>query len=120
MPRSAAPADGTSPSPRRARIAILPRTRLGWWGLAASAIGFASWVVLPLITVTFRQKYPITNTWVMPAIGTVILDLAAVFNVLCVWRWRERSVLNGAAMALTVLAGLGVTLIVVGEGLGGQ
>jgi hypothetical protein len=74
---------------------------------------------LPIITITFRDKYPVTDTWVMPAIGTVLIDLAAVFNVLCVWPWRERSVLNIIAAALTVPSALFFTFMVVGESLAG-
>jgi uncharacterized membrane protein len=55
----------------------------------------------------------------MPAIGTVLIDLAAVFNLLCVWRWRERSVLNIVAAVLVIPMALLFTFIVVGESLGG-
>lgn len=67
----------------------------------------------------FREKYPVTDTWIMPAIGTVLIDVAAVFNLLCVWPWRERSVLNIVAAVLVIPIALLFTLIVVGEILGG-
>jgi hypothetical protein len=111
--------DRAPATPRGARTAVLPGTTIGWWALVLSVIGGASWLVLPVITMTFRDTYPVTDTWVMPAIGTVLIDSAAVLNVLCVWRWRERSVMNIVAAALTVPTALLFTLIVVGESLGG-
>jgi len=84
-----------------------------------TVIGIAAWVVLPIITTIFREKYPITDTWIMPAIGTVLIDVAAVFNLLCVWPWRERSVLNIVVAVLIIPIALLFTLIVVGESLGG-
>lgn len=92
---------------------------MGWWALGLAVIGIASWVVLPVITTIYRETYPITDTWIMPAIGTFPIDAAAVLSVLCVWRWRERSILNIIAAVLTVLMALFFTLMVVGESLGG-
>lgn len=100
-------------------IAILPKTKAGWWALILTVIVIAACVALPIITINLRDKYPVTDTWVMPAIGTVLIDLAAVFNVLCVWPLRERSVLNIVAAVLTVPSALFFTFMVVGEGLAG-
>lgn len=105
----------TAPSHRR--VTVLPRTKAGWWALGLTAIGIAAWVVLPIITVTFRNKYPVADTWIMPAIGAVLIDLAAVFNLLCVWPWRERSVLNIVVAVLTIPMAALFTLTVVGESL---
>jgi hypothetical protein len=98
----------------------LPKKKVGWWGLGLTVIGIAAWVVLPIITINFRDKYPVTDTWIMPAIGTVLIDLAAVFNLLCVWHWRERSILNIVAAALTIPMALFFTLMVIGESIGGM
>ena len=103
----------------RRRIAILPKTTAGRWALILTVIVIAACMALPIITITFRDKYPVTDTWVMPAIGVVLIDLAAVFNILCVWPWRERSVLNIVAAVLTVLSALFFTFMVVGEFLAG-
>jgi hypothetical protein len=109
-----------APAPQaRSRRAIVPSTPVGWWALGLGAVAIASWVALPLITINFRDTYPITDTWVMPAIGVVLTDLAAVFDVLCIWPWRERSVLNIAAVVITIPAALFFTFIVVGEGISG-
>lgn len=98
---------------------VIPSTAVGWWALGLSALGLGAWIVLPMITMTFRTRYPITDTWVMPAIGLALTDLAAVVSALCVWRRRERSVLNVVAIILIIPAALFVTLVVVGEGLAG-
>jgi hypothetical protein len=103
----------------RRRIAILPKKKAGRWALILTVIVIAACVALPIITINFRDRYPVTDTWVMPAIGTVLIDLAAVFNILCVWPWRERSVLNIAAAVLTVPSALFFTFMVIGEGIAG-
>ena len=98
---------------------MAPQTPLGWWGLGLTVIALSSWVALPAITVAFRSTYPVVDTGLMPAIGVALTDIAAVFNVLCVWPWRERSMLNIAATLLTVAAGLFFTMMLVGEALQG-
>ena len=103
----------------RRGIAILPRTKAGRRVLILTVIVIIVCAALPIITITFRDKYPVTDTWVMPVIGTVLIDLAAVFNVMCVWPWRERSVLNIVAAVLTVPSALFFTFMVIGEGLAG-
>lgn len=72
-----------------------------------------------MITMAFRETYPVTDTWVMPVVGTALIDLAAVYNLLCIWRWRERSVLNIAAAVLVIPAALFFTLMVIGESFSG-
>jgi hypothetical protein len=111
--------DQTPGAGSRRRIAILPKTRFGWWALILTVIVLAVCAALPIITINFRDKYPITDTWVMPVIGTVLIDLAAVFNALCIWHWRERSVLNIVAAVLTIPTALFFTFMVIGEGLAG-
>ena len=113
------PENTTNPAspPKRS---VLPKTALGWWALGASVVGIASWVVLPAIHAVFRDVYPITNTWVMPAIGTALIDVAAILNVLVIiWRWRELSVLNIVAAVLVIPMALLFTIIVVGECISG-
>ena len=114
------PRDEPTPSrPGPGITAAASRTWIGWSAIVLSALGLGSWVVLPLITTIFGETYPVTDSFVMPVIGTVLIDLAAVVNVLCVWLWRERSVLNIIALGLTVPLALFFTFFVVGEGLGG-
>lgn len=104
-------------SPRKVRV--LPVTKAGWWALGLSVLGVISWVILPMITMVFREKYPVTNSYVMPLIGTVLIDIAAVFNILCLWHWRERSALNIALAVLVIPVAVFFTIIVVGEGIAG-
>ena len=94
-------------------------TTFGRWTLGFSVVAVASWIVLPVVTTLFRDTYPVTDTWVMPAIGTVLVDIAAILSVWCIWRVRERSVLNIVAAVLMIPMALFFTLMVVGEGLGG-
>ena len=103
----------------RRGIAILPKTKAGRWTLILTVIVIAACAALPVITINFRDRYPVTDTWVMPAIGVVLIDLAALFNVLCIWPWRERSVLNILAAVLTIPSALFFTFMVIGEGLAG-
>jgi hypothetical protein len=98
---------------------FFPNTRNSWWTLVASVIGIASWLVLPVITMKFRDIYPITDTWVMPAIGTLLIDMAAILNVIVIWRCKERSILNIIAAVLVIPMALFFTFFVIGEGLGG-
>ena len=87
--------------------------------LLFTVIVIAVCALLPVITINFRDTYPITDTWVMPVTGTILIDLAAVFNVLCVWRRHERAILSIVATVLTVLSALFFTFMVVGEGIAG-
>ncbi len=98
---------------------VMPATAGGWWALGASVVGLASWVVLPMITIAFRETYPITDTWVMPALGMALIDVAAVLDVLCIWPWRQRSVLNVIATVATIPAALFASFMVIGEALAG-
>lgn len=106
-----------NPSPGRRTVA--PRTPIGWWAIGLSVLALASWIILPLLTITFRDTYPITDTWLMPVTGLVITDTAAVLNILCVWLWRQRSVLNILALGFIIPVALFATFMVVGEGLSG-
>jgi hypothetical protein len=98
---------------------FFPNIGISWWTLVASAIGIASWLILPVITIKFRDIYPITDTWVMPAIGTFLIDVATILNVIVIWRCKERSILNIIAAILVIPLALFFTFLVVGECLGG-
>jgi hypothetical protein len=81
---------------------FFPNIGISWWTLVASAVGIASWLILPVITMKFRDIYPITDTWVMPAIGTFLIDVAAILNVIVIWWCKERSILNIIAAILVI------------------
>lgn len=109
-----------SPVPAPARSHVAPDRPIGKWALWLTVAGLSAWVVLPVITTVFRETAPITDTWVMPVIGVVLIDVAAVFNLLCMFVWKERSLLNIIATVLTVPAAAFFTFMVVGEGLAGM
>jgi hypothetical protein len=96
-----------------------PRSGLGWTAIILALVALAAWVVFPVITTAYREKYPLVDTWVMPAIATVLVDAAAILSLAAVWRRRDRSVLNIIILVVTMLAGLFFTAMVVGEGITG-
>lgn len=88
-----------------------PSRPIGWWAIGMSAAGMlVAFGVLPAITGLLAETYPVTNTWVMPAIGMVFLDLAVALNVLCLGPLKERSALNIVAAVVTILPALFLTL----------
>lgn len=113
--RAAIPPD----SGRPASGGMWPTAPLSKAALVATVVSLGSWVVLPIITSLFAETVPITDTGVMPAIGVVLVDLAAAMNVLAVWWRKERAQMSVLALALTVVAALFFTFMVVGELLGG-
>ena len=113
-------ADQREPDPpERWAAAVWPPAPRGWWALVMAAIGLGSWVVLPLVTTVFRESYPVTDTVLMPVIGLVLVAVAAVVDVLVVWRGGQRSAMNLVAAILTSGATLFLGFFVIGEGLGG-
>lgn len=98
---------------------LLPTERPGKVSIWLSVIGFASWLVLPMITMFFRESAPITDTWVMPFIGVVLMLIAAVSNFITFVFMRQRSVLNVTVFSVTTVFAIFVTTFLVGEGLAG-
>ena len=94
----------------------LPGTTLGWVAIILALVAIASWVAFPIITMTYRTTYPVVNTWIMPAIATGLVDLAAIMSLAAVVVQRERSILILVMLALTIVAGVFFTAMVVGEG----
>jgi hypothetical protein len=89
-------------------------------------VALASLVVFPVLTMAYREKYPVVDTWVMPAVATTLMDAAAILSLVTVWLRRERSVLSIVTrsvlsivtLVVTMLAGLFFTFMVVGETIG--
>lgn len=102
-----------------AKSRTLPSRAVGWWAIGLSILGLAAWMILPIITAVFGERYPITNTGLMPAIGTTLVVVAAVADVLCLWVWKERSTLNIAASVITIPAAVFFSFMVVGGAVGG-
>jgi hypothetical protein len=108
-----------APPPRKGTWSATPTRAIGWVALGAAVIGLGSWIVLPLITTIFRETFPITDTVVMPIIGSVLIAIAALLNVIALWPARQRNVLNLIATILTVPAALFFLTFVIGEGIAG-
>jgi uncharacterized membrane protein YvlD (DUF360 family) len=111
------PESGNSLSQARGR-GFWPRSALGWIAIVLALVALASWVVFPVLTMAYRERYPVVDTWVMPAIATTLVDAAAILSLVTVWLRRERSVLNILTLVVTMLAGLFFTFMVVGEAIG--
>lgn len=107
-----------SATPKAAWVG-LPTRPIGWIAVGAAVVGLGSWIVLPIITGVFGETYPVTDTFVMPLIGAVLLVIAAVLNPLAIWVWKQKNALNLIAMLLTVGAALFVLPFVIGEGISG-
>ena len=111
--------ESASSSSRDGGRRFWPKSTLSWTAIALALVALASWVVFPLITIAYRETYPVVDTWIMPAIASVLVDAAAILCLGTVWLRRERSVLSIVVLVVTVLAGLFFTFIVVGEAIGG-
>ena len=95
-----------------------PRSTLSWIAIALGLVALASWVIFPVLTMAYRERYPVVDTWVMPALATTLVDVAAILNLVTVWFRRERSLLSIVTLVVTILAGLFFTFMVVGEAIG--
>jgi UDP-N-acetylmuramyl pentapeptide phosphotransferase/UDP-N-acetylglucosamine-1-phosphate transferase len=92
----------------------LPQTRAGVWAVLAGLMALSLWVILPMVTIAYREIYPITDSWVMPTIGGVVSIIVAALNVYVVW-WRgQRAWLNLIAMVVLVVIALMSLLVLVG------
>lgn len=98
---------------------LWPARPFGWVAVGSAAVGLGSWIVLPLITSLFADRYPVTDTFVMPVIGLALTVVAAIMNVLAVGPGRQRSAVSIVAAVLSVGAALFFGFFVIGEGLGG-
>lgn len=94
--------DDRQPTP--GRVAGAPRSTtptgaLGWWGIGLAGAALVSWTALPVIgALVFGEEK--SGGFMLAAM--VLAVVAAVFNVLCVSAFRQRSALNIVAAALTV------------------
>lgn len=86
-----------------------------WWAIVA----FLTWLVLPLITTLFRESAPITDTWVMPFIGVLVVTIAAIINLVTYVFLRQRSVANVITLSVTVCFTVFSATFLIGEGLAG-
>lgn len=113
------PAGKLPAEPGDAGFPFVPQTTTGRWAIVLSVLAIVSWFGLPVITTLYRDVYPITDTWVMPAISVALTDAAALLGLLAVLRFHERSIANIVLLILFALAGAFLTIMFVGEGLAG-
>lgn len=79
-------------------------SRIGRWTVGVSAAAGALWFAMPLVSGILDQStgaLAVVRDGAM-TVAIVVVIVAAVMNVLCLWRWQERSVLNILATCLTV------------------
>lgn len=98
---------------------VWPKESSGKSALWIGLLGLSSWIILPLITTLFRTTFPITDTYVMPVIGSVMIVGAALWNLITYVFLRQRSAMNVVMLSLTVFWAAFTTLFVVGEGIAG-
>lgn len=91
-----------------------PQTRIGIGAVVAGVLALSLWIILPMVTMAYRETYPITNSWVMPTIGGVTSIIVALLNVYVVWWRAQRAWLNLFSMVVLVLVALMSLLILVG------
>jgi hypothetical protein len=100
-------------------MGIRARSALGWLAIVLALVALTSWIVFPVLTMTYRETYPVADTWAIPAIATALVDMAAILSLVSVWLRHERSVLSIMMLVVTMLAGLFFTFLVVGEAIDG-
>ena len=87
--------------PKTARPS-LPQDKLGWSAIIVAGVSAVSWVLLPVLGALIGgDRYPMVSSATMVTAMAIAIG-AAVFNLLCVSIWKQRSVLNLLAAALTV------------------
>lgn len=82
---------------------LWPRTHIGLVGLLVGVLALSLWIVFPMVTMRYREIYPVTDSWVMPATSSIVTMMAALVNGYAVVVHKERSWLN---MAITMLVGV--------------
>lgn len=92
----------------------LPQTCLGIWAVFAGVLALSLWGILPMVTITYRETYPIANSWVMPTIGGVTSIIVALINVYVVWCRDQRAWLNLFSMVVLVIVALMSLFVLVG------
>lgn len=94
----------------------VPQTRIGVVAVVVGMLALSLWMVLPMVTMNYREQYPITDSWVMPATSSVVTMLAALVNGYVVLVHKERAWLN---VVMTLLVGL-ISLVALMVMIGGM
>lgn len=96
-----------------------PDAQSGKTSLWLGVVGLGSWVILPLVTSIFGKIFPVTDSFIMPLIGVILMAIAAVANLMTYFFMRQRSLSNLVMLALTVFWFALTLTFLVGEGLAG-
>ena len=100
------------PEVREGRSTVmLPKTTLGWWGVVLSA----TWPVVAFLFMSHALPWAVFDTWVAPAILTVLVDTAAVLVLVARFRADDRAVLIYVAMVFSVPVAAFATLMLIME-----
>lgn len=92
----------------------IPHTCLSIAAFIYGIFAVSLWVILPLMTMTYRHIYPITDTWVMPATGAVFTLSATALNWFVFVKYNARSWLGLALCVVLSLAALFVSVMITG------
>ena len=89
------PTVGVDKTPR----SNVPTSRIGWWAVFLAAAAVISWTALPVVgALVFGEQ----NSGGFMFAAMVLAVIAAVFNLLAVSVWKQRSILSIVAVVLTV------------------
>jgi len=91
-----------------------PHTRIGLVELLVGVMALSLWIVFPMVTMQYREIYPVTDSWVMPAIGSVITIGAALVNGYAMSVHKERAWLNLAIMIVVGFISLMALMVMIG------
>lgn len=95
-----------------------PTTTSGWIAVIAAGVALAFWVVVPAVSSGVTHQSQESGNRLVPTIGLVLTALTALFNLLVLWPGKQRTLANGIATSLTVLATLIFSVFVFGSGFG--
>jgi hypothetical protein len=95
---------------------LFPQTRFGKIATVLGAVAASLWFVLPMVTMSYREIYPITDSWVMPVASSVVTLIAAVVNGYVIVVHKERAWVNlGMTLVLSLIALVAVTVMIGGR-----
>jgi hypothetical protein len=106
-------------TPRKSVMPIWPTSWVGWASVVSVAIAVIVTIALPIITTVFGERYPATDSYAMPLIGTITLVIASLIAVLALWPGHQYSAATVVAAVVVVPLTLFIAPIVIGEGIAG-
>lgn len=110
---------GKQPMPNKG-AAFWPQTSVGWLALALAVVAVVSMFLGPLVTITFRNTFPVVDTWLMPTFAAALIAIATLFGAVAVFRRGERSILSMIVLALMAVCTLVAAFVLIGGALTGN